>query len=99
MLNSKEMLLKIYYERNEVEALYNLLAFFRNYLKRNKLISKNIRLPYQNFISLLTQTVKSEPPQRSVIKEKLKILNPLPPGIGYSRSINPQVLHLESINY
>ena len=71
-LNSKEMLLKIYYEMNEEEALHNLLASFRIYLKRNKLISDNIRLPYQNFISLLTQTVKSEPHQRSIIIEKIK---------------------------
>ena len=71
-LNSKEMLLKIYYEMNEEEALHNLLASFRIYLKRNKLISDTIRLPYQNFISLLSQTVKSEPKQSSVLIEKIK---------------------------
>ncbi len=71
-LNSKEMLLKIYYEMNEEEALHNLLASFRVYLRRNKLISDNVRLPYQNFITLLSQTIKSEPGQRSFVKEKIK---------------------------
>ena len=70
-LHSKVMLLKIYYELDEEEALFNLLASFRIYLKRNKLISNSVRETYQNFISILTQIVKSDPKQIQTIKEKI----------------------------
>lgn len=70
-LHSKVMLLKIYYEMNEEEALFNLLASFRIYLKRNKLISNEIRIPYQNFISSLNQIAKADKKQLPNIKEKI----------------------------
>ncbi|MEM9820764.1 MAG: hypothetical protein AAF985_06820 [Bacteroidota bacterium] len=57
-LQAKVMLLKIYYETKEEEALYSLIASFRIFLKRNKLISNNVRKTYHNFNHLLHQLLK-----------------------------------------
>jgi hypothetical protein len=49
-LDTKKMMLKIYYEQGETEAFISLVAAFRNYLSRNELISDRNRLSYQNFL-------------------------------------------------
>ena len=58
-LHAKILLLKIYYETDEEEPLFSLLASFRLFLKRNKLISDDIRQPCANFLSILQQLQKS----------------------------------------
>lgn len=58
-LDSKLMLLKIFYESNEEEALLSLIASFGIFLKRNKLISDDVREAYQNFVTLLSRLTKS----------------------------------------
>lgn len=70
-LSSKMMLLKIYYEKQEIEALYNLLASFKIYLRRNKLISNNVRKTYLNFISLLSQIAKGDQRMIPALREKI----------------------------
>lgn len=54
-LDSKVMLLKIYYELDEQEPLISLLASFKIYLKRNKLITKEMQHTYGNFAKFLTK--------------------------------------------
>jgi len=54
-LDSKTMLLKIYYDTEEDENLISLVAAFKIYLKRNKLISEANHTLYRN---LLKYTVK-----------------------------------------
>lgn len=58
-LDAKEMLLKIYYENDEIESLFSLIASFSIYLRRNKKISNNIRDTYLNFAMLLHQIVRT----------------------------------------
>jgi len=58
-LDAKEMLLKIYYENNETESLFSLIASFSIYLRRNKKISMNVRDTYLNFATLLHQIVRT----------------------------------------
>ncbi len=70
-LSSKVMLLKIYFEKKEDEALYNLLNSFKVYLRRNKLISNNVKKTYMNFISLLSQISKNQPLQKEAIQQKI----------------------------
>ncbi len=70
-LNSKMMLLKIYYETNEEEALYSLVASFRVFLKRNKLISKTVRDAYLNFIKMLQQLMKRESKSLATLKQSM----------------------------
>ena len=58
-LDTKKMMLKIYYEIGELEALTSLVAAMKIFLKRNKLISQENRIAYQNFISVLGLLLKN----------------------------------------
>jgi hypothetical protein len=49
-LDSKAMLLKIYYEQEEEEAFYALVAAFKAYLLRNKLVSEDLLVLYANLV-------------------------------------------------
>ncbi len=70
-LSSKFMLLKIYFEKDEEEALFNLLASFKIFLRRNKLISNNVRQTYLNFIRLLHKIVKKTPNATEKLKAEI----------------------------
>lgn len=58
-LGSKAMLLKIYYETDEIEALLALIASFSIYLRRNKKIAKNTKEHYLHFTTILAQVVRA----------------------------------------
>ncbi|MFT4973726.1 MAG: hypothetical protein ACI9JY_002936, partial [Saprospiraceae bacterium] len=49
-LGGKLMLLKTYYELNEIAALDSLIDSFRIYLRRNRTISKDVRQQYMNVL-------------------------------------------------
>jgi hypothetical protein len=49
-LDSKVLLLKTYYELDEPEPFFSLVDAFTNYLKRNKLISEQLRETFLNFV-------------------------------------------------
>ena len=49
-LDSKSLLLKVYYETGQLESLYSLIITFKTYLKRSKLISEYQRSTYNNLI-------------------------------------------------
>lgn len=70
-LGAKEMLLKIYYENNEIESLFSLIASFSIYLRRNKKISNSFREPYLNFTTLLHQILKAKRSKIPSIIEKI----------------------------
>jgi hypothetical protein len=59
ILGTKKLLLKIYYETDEYDAMESLLISFQTYLKRNKLISKNVRDTYLNFTKCLYKIIKN----------------------------------------
>ena len=71
------MLIKIYYEIDEEEALLSLIASFTIYLKRNKKIASNIINTYLNFTSLTYQIIKAKPNKLPAILEKIKTIEPL----------------------
>lgn len=50
-LDSKSLLLKVYYETENFEPLYSLIEAFKIYLKRSKLISDYQRLIYKNLVT------------------------------------------------
>lgn len=52
-LGAKSMLLRTYYEQGEYLALESLMDSFRIFLRRNKVISKNLKREYINFLSLV----------------------------------------------
>ena len=49
-LDSKSMLLKIYFEQDEEEAFFALVTSFKTYLTRNKLISADRYVTYNNLL-------------------------------------------------
>ena len=49
-LDSKSMLLKIYFEQDEEEAFFALVTTFKAYLTRNKLISSDRYITYNNLL-------------------------------------------------
>lgn len=52
-LGAKSMLLRTYYEQGELLALDSLMDSFRIFLRRNKVISKNLKREYNNFLNLV----------------------------------------------
>lgn len=70
-LGARTMLIKIYHETNEIEALLSNLASFSIYLKRNKKITNNIRQTYLNFTSLLYKLIRVKPNKITALKEKI----------------------------
>jgi tetratricopeptide (TPR) repeat protein len=57
-LDSKSLLLKVYYEMSEFDAFFSLVDAFRIYLKRNKFISETQRNTYQNFVNMANKLMK-----------------------------------------
>ena len=53
-LNVKEMLIKIYFEQGETQVLDSLLQSFETFLRRKTNIPKNTRMPYMNFIKMVS---------------------------------------------
>ncbi|MFT4759689.1 MAG: hypothetical protein ACI9XO_002274 [Paraglaciecola sp.] len=70
-LSSKVMLMKIYYEIKEEEALLSLIASFSLFLKRNKKISKPVRQTYLNFCSILNKIMRKNDKKLTAIKEEV----------------------------
>lgn len=57
-LDSKAMLLKTYYELNELDSLFSLLDSFNSFLRRKKQLSKQRVESYKNLIKLVKKLVK-----------------------------------------
>lgn len=76
-LGAKTMLIKLYYEIGEEEALLSLIASFTIYLKRNKKIASNIINAFLNFTALTYQIVRAKRFKIPTIIEKIKTIEPL----------------------
>lgn len=73
-LGAKTILARVYYEREEYESLLMLLRNFGSYLKREKSLSTQQRVLYQNFIrvlKLMTRYQAGESVPRSRIENAL----------------------------
>jgi hypothetical protein len=57
-LDSKSLLMKVYYEMNEFDAFLSLVDAFRIYLRRNKFISEFQKETYSNFIVVMNKLMK-----------------------------------------
>lgn len=68
-LGSKVLLVYTYYETNEMLVLDSLLDSFRIYLRRNKLISKNLKTEYGNFLSFVKKLSSLLPRQQTEIEQ------------------------------
>jgi hypothetical protein len=57
-LDSKSLLMKVYYEMNEFDAFFSLVDAFKIYLRRNRFISEFQKSTYSNFIHLINKMMK-----------------------------------------
>lgn len=79
-LDSRMLLLKAYYELDEVDALYSHMESFSSFLKRNKNLTKDIKLVYHNFLSLVKKIIsvqKTDDEKIKHIEEKISELKAL----------------------
>lgn len=73
-LGSKLILIRTYYDLGEYLALDSLIDSFRIFLRRNKVISKNLKREYNNFLNLvkrLTTIDTSNPKEIEVIQKRV----------------------------
>ena len=56
--DTKKMLMKIYFEQDEIDALLSLIASFKIFIKRNNSVSEANKEAYNNFINIIQQFVK-----------------------------------------
>lgn len=66
-LDSKSILLAMYYEQDEDEVLMSLLDSFKAYLYRHKDISDNKRIPYMNLMKYVRKLLKLNPGDKKEI--------------------------------
>ena len=71
-LGTREMLMRIYYETDEEEALISLIASFNIYLKRNKDLPSDVRKMYLNFCRIVGQILRRNPKKLKKIGEEIK---------------------------
>lgn len=58
-LDTRKMMLMIYFEQGETETMLSLISSFRLFLRRNQLISENNRRAYTHFVNLLHAIYRS----------------------------------------
>lgn len=75
-LDSKTMLLKVYYEEGEDIALEALARTFLAYLRRNKLVSPDHRIRYSNFVRTLLKISQLWSPLQEDLQEIAARLEP-----------------------
>lgn len=68
-LGAKSMLLRTYYELGEYMALDSLMDSFRIFLRRNKVISKNLKREYINFLNLVKKLTTITPSDKKAIAD------------------------------
>lgn len=76
-MGSRTVLIKTYYECDEIESLLSLLASFSNFLRRNKKIAPGLKKTYLNFCNLLFNTLKNNPRKREKVHEEIQRTQPL----------------------
>ena len=68
-LDSRAMLMKTYYELNEIEALMSLTDAFRIFLKRKKILSEVHAKGYNNLIKFVRKLAKVQPGSRKKLAQ------------------------------
>ncbi|GAB4498293.1 MAG: hypothetical protein OHK0019_33390 [Saprospiraceae bacterium] len=74
-LNSKIILIQTYFESNEYLAMDSLIDSFRIFIRRNKVISKNQKREYNNFLNFVKKLTSIDPlDTKSVEKFKSRVM-------------------------
>lgn len=69
---AKLTLIKIYFETGQEEALIPLLSSFKIFLQRKKLITKDVKIPYLNFIRLVHKMHKAATSELDELKVEIQ---------------------------
>jgi hypothetical protein len=77
-LDTKKMMMKIYFEQDAIDPLLSLIASFRIFIKRNKSVSESNKMAYNNFIHVIQQFIKQQhQPSAPELKQLIENLKPL----------------------
>lgn len=71
-LNSRDLLLKTYFETDEIESLYSLFESFRVYLNRSKSISEFRKTSYKNLIKFTKKLTSIQPSDKKSLQKLQK---------------------------
>ncbi len=66
-LGAKSILVRTYYEMGEIQALDSLIDSFRAFLLRNKVLSKNLKREYINFVNLVRKLTMLDPSDKKTL--------------------------------
>lgn len=66
-LGAKSILVRTYYEQGEFLALDSLIDSFKIYLRRNKVISKNLKREYNNYLNIVKKLADLTPSDSKAI--------------------------------
>ncbi len=95
-LGSKSMLLAIYYEQDEDDALFSLMDTFKTYLHRHREISEFQRVSYMNLVKYIKKMRKIVPGDKKEIdKIKEEIEEDKKVGIASMRWVLEKLAELE----
>ncbi|MFN8393921.1 MAG: hypothetical protein U0176_04535 [Bacteroidia bacterium] len=77
-LDTRKMMLMIYFEQGATEAMLSLISSFRTFLKRNQLISEHNRLAYTHFVNLVQAIYRTSESDGDVGKLRSQIAETQP---------------------
>lgn len=72
-LNSKIILLKNYYELKESDAFDSLCSSFKEFIRKNKVVSENYKLSYLNFIKTIKKLYGATPKKVKKLGEEIQL--------------------------
>jgi hypothetical protein len=76
-LGAKEMLIKIYFEQDENDALESLLHAFKIFLQRNRMISEPVRRTYLHFIRLVKKVQRVQKKHIPALRIEIESTEPV----------------------
>ncbi len=95
-LSSKSILLAVYYELDEDDALISLMDSFKTFLQRHKEISDNQRLLYMNLMKYIKKILKLIPgDQKEIAKIKQEMEDDKKVGIASMKWVYEKLAELE----
>jgi hypothetical protein len=74
-LDTRAMLLKIYYETDDIETLFYHFSAFRKFIRRSRTLSKYQQSSYRNLISFTQKLIKAQGDQKKIIQLNKEIEN------------------------
>lgn len=69
---AKLTLIKIYFETDQEEALHSLLSSFKIFLQRKRLITKDVKTPYLNFIRFVHKIYKAKVDEIDMLDNEIR---------------------------